>query len=62
MLNTQEGKSCNIRGCSQELLSQFEALQKRLHTRTHADTLLALCRIAQAKVDGKLRPVPVTGK
>lgn len=47
--------ACHIRGCSVQLLNEFELLQKRLGTRTQADTLLALCRITESKLKPSAR-------
>jgi hypothetical protein len=53
-MTTNVGQMYRIRGVPQKLREQFDALQVRLHTRTKAETFLAVCKIAQLKVDGKL--------
>ena len=53
-MKKNQGDVYHIRGCDTGLRQLFEELQIRLHTRTKAETLLAVCKIAVLKLDGKL--------
>lgn len=56
------GDRIHIRGCSQELQELFETLKIRLRTRNQAETLMAMSKITQDYLDGKLERTRPMGR
>lgn len=57
----KRGDVYHIRNCSSELLREFTLVQRRLRTRTKAETLQALVKISLLKLDGHLVKAKPTG-